>query len=322
MRYLAFALLGLAFMQPGSGGASAQVWPTKPVKVIVPFAAGSAVDIVPRLVLEEVGAQLGQGVVVENRAGAGGTLGAAAVARAEPDGTTLLANSSAHTIAPALYPNLGYHPARDFAAIAVLGSSPFILVVPPDRGFKTTRDFVAAARAAPDAYNFASVGVGSASHLSAERFLKSAGIKAVHVPFKGGVEAMTEVMTGRIDFFFVAASAALELIRDGKLTALAVNGSQRSGVLPDVPTLAEAGFAGADSPLWYGLFAPAGTPRDVVERLHKATAAALRQPKVRDKLAALAVDPMDLTPQEFDALIARDVAADGQIADQLGLRAK
>lgn len=322
MRTVIASVLCLFALQLWPDTVSAQTWPTKPVKVIVPFAAGNAIDIVSRLVLEEVAVQLGQGVVVENRNGAGGTLGAAAVAKAEPDGYTLLANSSAHTIAPALFPNLGYHPAKDFAAIAPLGSSPFILVVPPGRGFKSARDLVAAARAAPGALNFASIGVGSASHLSAERFVRSADIKAVHVPFKGGVEAMTEVMTGRIDFFFVAASAALELIRDGKLTALAVNSPQRSAVLPDVPTLAEAGIADAEAPVWYGLFAPAGTPRAIVDRLSQATAAALQQRRLKDKLAALAVDPMEQAPRDFDAQIAKDVSADAEIVERLGLRQK
>jgi tripartite-type tricarboxylate transporter receptor subunit TctC len=292
------------------------------VKAIVPFPAGTAVDIVSRLVLTEIGQQVGQSIIVENRAGAGGTIGAAAVARAEPDGYTLLANSSAHTIAPALFPNLGYDPAKDFVAIAPLGSSPFILVVPPNQGIRSTRDLIAKAQAAPGTLNFASVGMGSASHLSAERFIKSAGINVVHVPFKGGVEAMTEVMAGRIDFFFVAASAALELVKDGKLVALAVNGAARSSALPDVPTLAETGVPNAEAPLWYGLFVPAQTPRDVVDRLHKATFAALQEPKLKEKLAALAIDPMERASQDFNALIAGEVSADAQIVDALGLRPK
>ena len=299
-----------------------KTWPAKPIKVIVPFAAGSAIDIVPRLVLDQLAAQLGQSIVIENRPGAGGTIGAGVVAKAEPDGYTILAHSSAHTIAPALYPSLGYHPARDFAAIVPLGVSPFILVAPPSKGFKTARDLVAAAKAKPGAFNFASVGVGSASHLSAERFAFSAGLKATHVPFKGGAEAMTEVMTGRIDFFFVAASAALANVREGKLTALAVNSATRSAALPDVPTISEAGFANAEYPLWFGLFLPARTPREIVDRLHRETIAALKQPKVKDKLVALGVDPMELSPREFDALVERDIAADDKLVKALGLKSK
>lgn len=322
MRHRYGVLLSMLALGFAPSQAVAQVWPAKPIKVIVPFAAGSAVDIVPRLVLDQVAVQLGQIIIVENRPGAGGTTGAAVVAKAEPDGHTILAHSSAHTIAPALYPGLGYHPARDFAAVVPLGASPFILVAPPSKGFKTARDLVAAAHAKPGAFNFASVGVGSASHLSAERFAASAGLKAAHVPFKGGAEAMTEVMSGRIDFFFVAASAALANAREGKLTALAVNGTTRSAALPDVPTLAEAGFAKAESPLWFGLFLPARTQREIVDRLHRETITALKQPKVKEKLAALAVDPMELSPREFDALIERDMAIDDKLVQALGLKSK
>lgn len=313
-----FLMIGLAFA-PSLAGADS--WPAKPIKVIVPFAAGSASDIVPRVVLEQVATQLGQNLVVENRPGAGGTIGAAAVAKAEPDGYTVLANSSAHAIAPALYPGLGYDPAKDFAAVVPLGSSPFILVTPPSKGFKTVRDLVAAAKANPGAFNFASLGVGSASHLSAERFVKSAGLTAVHVPFKGGAEAMTEVMTGRIDFLFVAAGAALDQIREGKLTALAVNSAQRTPALPDVPTLSEAGITDAENPLWYGLFLPARTPREIVDRLHRETVAALETPKLREKLAALSVDPMPASPRDFNALVEGDIAAAGRIVRSLGLKA-
>lgn len=308
--------LGLASTQ-----AIAQSFPTKPLRAIVPFAAGSASDIVPRVVFEQVSSQLGQSIVVENRAGAGGTTGAALVAKADPDGYTLLANSSAHTIAPALYPHLSYRPAQDFAAVAALGVSPFILVVPPSSGIKTARDLVAAAKAKPGALNFASVGVGSASHLSAERFAFSAGLKAVHVPFRGGPEAMTEVMAGRIDFYFVAAGAALSHVRDGKLTALAVNSAKRTSTLPNVPTLQEAGFDNAENPLWFGLFAPARTPRNIIDRLHRETSTALQRPAVKEKLAALGVDPMVLSPAEFDAQVERDIVKDAALVKAIGLKA-
>jgi tripartite-type tricarboxylate transporter receptor subunit TctC len=234
----------------------------------------------------------------------------------------MLAPSSAYTIAPALYPNLGYDPVRDLAAVTPLGNAPFALVVTPGRGFKTVHDLVAAAKAKPSAMNFASPGVGSASHLSAELFRLSAGVQAVHVPFKGGVEAMTEVIAGRIDFFFMALGAALPHIRDGKLTALAVNGPARSPALPDVPTLQESGFDKADNPTWFGLFLPAGTPQGIVDRLYQETAKALQAPKVRDKLTALGVDPMAMTPREFSAFVHKQVAADATLVKTIGLRAK
>ncbi len=182
--------------------ATAQSWPTKMLRAIVPYGAGSTTDIIPRVVFEQLSPQLGQPIVVENRAGAGGTIGAAFVAKSESDGYTILVNSSAHTISPSLYPNLSYHPARDFAAVVPLGISANVLVVSPESGFKTVADLVAAAKAKPGALNYSSVGVGSATHLSAERFRFSSGISAVHIPFKGGAEALSEVMAGRVDFFF------------------------------------------------------------------------------------------------------------------------
>jgi tripartite-type tricarboxylate transporter receptor subunit TctC len=263
--------LGLATMT-----AHAETWPTKPLRAIVPIAAGSVADIVPRVVFEQLSVQLGQNLVVENRPGAGMTIGANLAARATPDGYTVLVTSSAHTIAPSLHANLGYQPARDFSAIAPLGVSPFVLVVPPARGFGTVRDLVAAAKAKPGAFNFSSPGVATASHLSAERFRFSAGVQAVHVPFKGGAEAMTEVMAGRIDFFFVVIGAALPHIHGGKLTALAVNGAKRSAGLPRVPTIQEAGVTDAEYPTWFGLFVPAKTPRQIINQLHRETFRALQ----------------------------------------------
>jgi tripartite-type tricarboxylate transporter receptor subunit TctC len=257
---------------------------------------------------------------VENRPGAGATIGTGLAAKADPDGYTVLVNSSAHTIAPSLFANLSYDPARDFAAVAPLGVTPFVLVVPPARGFKTAQDLVAAAKAKPGAFNFSSLGVGTASHLSAERFLLSTGLQAVHVPFKGGPEAMTGVITGRIDFYFVAIGAALPYIEDGKLSALAVNSAKRSAALPDVPTTREAGFNNAEYPTWFGLFLPAKTPREIVDKLHRETFKALQEPKVRDKLAALGFDPMVMTPSEFDAFVAKDIAINAVLVKAVKLQ--
>ena len=221
--------------------ASAETWPTKPLRAIVPVGAGSTTDIIPRVVFEQLSAQLGQSIVVENRVGAGGTVGSAFVAKAEPDGYTILAHGSALTISPALHSNLGFDPARDFAPVIPLGISPSVLVVPPERGWKTVGDLIAAAKAKPGALNFSSVGVGSATHLSAERFRRSAGVDAVHVPFKGGAEAMTEVIAGRIDFFFGPVGLVLPHIQDGKLRALVVNGAKRSSALPERSDYAGSG---------------------------------------------------------------------------------
>ncbi|GJD53058.1 hypothetical protein OPKNFCMD_5829 [Methylobacterium crusticola] len=300
----------------------AQTWPTRPIRAIVPIAAGSLTDIVPRLVLEQLSTQLGQRIVVENRPGAGSTLGTAAAAKAAPDGYTVLVNSSAHTVAPSLYANLDYDPARDFVAVAPLGVSPFVLVAPPARGFRTAGELVAAAKAKPGTFNFSSPGIGTASHLSAERFRLSAGVQASHVPFKGGSEALTEVMTGRVDFFFVALGAALPLIQEGAVTALAVNDVKRSAALPDVPTTAEAGFANAEYPTWFGLFVPARTPREIIDRLQRETVMALQAPNVQEKLRTIGVDPAPMVPGAFGAYVEKQIAADAALVALTKIKAE
>ena len=320
MKPLSAVMLSALVLAYSITPAAAQAWPARPLRVIVPYAAGSTTDIVPRIVFEQLSQQLRQNIVVENRAGAGGTIGALFVARADHDGYTALVNSSAHTISPALYPNLGYDPARDFAAIVPLGISPSVLVVAPARGFRTVADLVSAAKARPGAMNFSSVGVGSATHLSAEKFRFSAGVDAVHVPFKGGAEAMSEVIGGRVEFFFGPVGLVLPHVRDGRLVALAVNGTARSAALPRVPTTAEAGFPNAEYPIWFGLFLPARTPRHIVDRLYGETLKALEAPRVRDKLVSLGVDPMVMTPAEFDAHVRKGIAADAALVKTIGLK--
>ena len=302
--------------------ATAQAWPAKPLRAIVPVGAGSSTDIVHRFALEQLAAQLGEPIIVENRVGAGGTIGSAVVAKSEPDGYTLLAHGSAHTIAPALYKSLPYNPARDFIAVVPIGISPSVLVVSPSSGVNSAAELVAAAKARPGALNFSSVGVGSATHLSAERFASSAGIEVVHVPFKGGAEAMLEVIAGRVDFFFGPVALVLPHIREGKLRALAVNGSSRSTVLPDVPTLREAGIKGAEYPIWFGLFVPAKTPSSIVARLNHETLNVLQAPKAREKLAALGVDPMVMSPAEFAAYVEKEIALNATLVQQAGVKAE
>ena len=282
MKAIRFLLLvGLLL---GWGPVVAEPWPQKPVRAVVPVGAGSTTDIVPRVIFEQLARELGQPIVVDNRAGAGGTIGAALVAKAEPDGHTLLVNSNAHAIAPAIYRQLPYDPAHDFAGVAVLGASPSVLVVSPASGYKGVADLVAAAKAKPGALNFSSVGVGTATHLSGERFRLSAGIDVVHVPLKGGAEAMAEVIARRIDFFIGPLGLVLPAIRDGRLVPLAVNATERARALPDVPTMRQAGFIDAEFPVWFGLFAPAKTPSHIVTRLHEMTEKALRSPQVSDRL--------------------------------------
>jgi tripartite-type tricarboxylate transporter receptor subunit TctC len=313
------AVLGLAFIATGH---AAQPWPTKPVRAVVPFAAGSSTDIVPRIVFEQLSQQLGQAIVVENRAGAGGTIGAASVARSDPDGYTILASGSAHTIAPSLYPKLSYDAGHDFTAVVPLGISPNVLVVSPAKGFKTVGDLIAAAKVKPDSLTFSSVGIGSATHLSAERFRISTGIDALHVPFKGGAEAMSEVIAGRIDFFFGPPALLAPHVREGRLVALVGNGISRTAALPDVPTTREAGVNDAEYPIWYGLFVPSRTPRDIVDWLYRETVTALQAPKVRERMTAMAIDSMSMTPDEFGAYVQRETALNAALVQKAGIRPK
>jgi tripartite-type tricarboxylate transporter receptor subunit TctC len=313
---LLLPIMGLGLL---TAGAAAETWPTRPLKVIVPFAAGSSTDVIPRIVLEKLSQQLGQPIIVENRAGAGGSIGSVAVANSDPDGYTILVSGSSHTIAPALYKKLGYDPSADFAAVIPIGISPNVLVVSPSSSFKSVRDLVAAAKAKPGSLNFSSVGVGTATHLSAERFLLSADIKATHVPFKGGGEAMTEAMAGRVDFFFGPVGLVLSNVHEGKLVALAVNSPKRAATLPDIPTTQEAGLANAEYPIWFGLFLPAKTPRDIVEKLSRETQKTLQAPAMREKLARLGVDPMAMTSAEFDAYVRNEIAVNAALVKTIGL---
>lgn len=312
-------LIGLV-LAPAS--LEAATWPAKPLRMVVPVAAGSTTDIIPRLVAEQLSAQLGEPIVVENRVGAGGTIGTAQVSRAEPDGYTVLAHGAAHTIAPALYANLAYDPARDFAAVVPLGTTPSVLLVSQSSSFRTVADLIAIGKRKPGGLTFSSVGVGSATHLSAERFLASAGVVAMHVPFKGGAEAMTEVIAGRCDFFFAPLGLALPQIHAGKVIALVVNGSQRSEVLPDVPTTAEAGLVNAEYAIWFGFFVPAKTPREVVDRLNSETLKALQAPKLRDRLAQMGLAPMPMSPSEFQAFVRDEVALNAALVKRIGIKAE
>lgn len=302
-----------------ASAARAENWPARPLHVIVPFGAGTTTDIVPRIVFEQLSIQLGQPIIVENRPGAGATTGANAVAKAEADGYTLLANSSAHTIAPSLYPALSYDASRDFAAVAPLGVVPSVLVSSA-KGFKSASDLVKAAKAKPGALNFASAGVGTATHLSAVRFNASAGIESVHVPFKAAPEILSEMIAGRIDYFLAPIAVALPFVRDGKLAALAVNTTARLPAIPNVPTLSETGFLNAEYSFWIAVFLPAKTSGVVVEKLAQETRKALAEPKVRDKLAALGIEPMEMTPEAFDAFVKRQIGADAELVRTAGLK--
>lgn len=312
-----FLAVGLFLV--GSGAALAQAWPSKPIRAIVPFSAGSAVDIIARVVMEQVSTQVGQPIVVENRVGAGGTLGVGSVAKADPDGYTLLVHSTTHVVTASTYSNPGYDTRKDFAAITALASLPNVLVVPANK-YKTLKDLVAAAKDKPGQMNYASGGAGSSSHLNAERFLAAAGITAQHVPFKGGPEALTDIMADRVQFYFVPLPPARGLYAGGKVGILAVSGTKRSSALPEVPTTIEAGFPNSDYNFWVGMFAPAATPKAVVDRLNMETVKALKTPAVIEKLKNVGGDPLPMTPAEFTTFVNNEIDVNAELVKAAGVK--
>ena len=318
--WLAALLLGLVGAQADAWAQSQPTaWPTKRVSIAVPVTAGSAIDLVVRTVYEQVSQQVGQPFIVDNRGGGGGTLAPAAVARADPDGHTLLAHSSALTIFPATHTSLPFDPERDFTGVVSIVNTPFLLVVSPDK-YKSIRDLVAAAKAKPGVLNYASVGYGGAAHLAAERFRLSAGIQVQDVPFRGVQEAMVELLAGRVDFFFPPVLPAMSLIRDGKLLALAVSSTKRLSALPELPTLSEAGFPNADFNFWIGVFAPSKTPKDVQDKLYQETMKALGMKSVHDKLARMGGEPLPMTSAEFDAFFKTQIKQNRELVKAAGIR--
>lgn len=313
-------LAPLALASATLAGAAAEDWPTRSIKAIVPLTPGSATDTVARIVLDQLSTQLGQPVVVENRPGAGNTIGMAAAARSDPDGYTILINSSSHTIVPATYHSLPFDTARDLKPVIALGNMPAVLVVSAKSDYRGLADFVAAAKARPGALNYASAGTGNFSHLATETLRMAAGFEAVHVPSKGAPEAITEVLARRVDFFVSPLTVANPFIKDGSLRPLAVTGSQRASELPDIPTTVEAGYPGSTYNFWVAMFAPAKTPAAVLDRLNRETARALENPAVREKLKTLGVDPMPLSAEAFDAMVRSEIELNARIATAVGLQ--
>jgi len=298
--------------------AFAAEWPKdKIIRITVPFNPGASIDISGRIVADALSQRIGQTIVIENRAGAGGAVGTQQVARAEADGYTLLINGSSHTVLPAIFKTLAYDTVNDLVGVALFGDAPNVLLVAPDKGYKGVQDLVAKAKSSD--LTFGSSGVGSATHWSIERLRAAAKFKATHVPYRSGVESVTEVMTGRIDFCCVGIPGAMGFIKDGRVKPLCVLAKKRSPWLPDVPTVGEAGYKDADYVYWQGLLAPAKTPRAIVERLNAEVAAVLAMPELRRKLEVQGCDPWTLTPPEFDVMIRREIAENLQIAKDAGL---
>jgi len=317
LRMLTGALIGAAVL--ASNLATAQEWPTRSIQTISAVSAGNAGDIVARVVLEQVSKQIGQAFVIENRPGAGGTLGTAAVAKAEPDGHTVLLLTSSQSSYVVLHKSLPYDPLRDFAVVIPFGMQPSVLVAAPSKGWKKVGDLVSAAKARPGALNYASAGLGSASHMAAERLRLAAGLNVQHIPFRGPVEAFTEVMTGRVDFYYLPITPALPQIRDGKVIALAVSTPQRAPLLPEVPTVSEAGYADGQYLFWGGLAFPAKTPRAIVNKLHRETQKALEVASVQERLKTLGVQPMPMSVEQFDKFFRDDIAATVKLAKEINL---
>jgi tripartite-type tricarboxylate transporter receptor subunit TctC len=302
-----------------AGAARAQdAYPSRPIHVIVPFTAGSATDIVARLIGEKLNAAWGQPVVVENKPGAGGTIGIAQTAKSDPDGYTFVVVSTGHAVNHVLYKDLQYDTLKDLAGVASLASLPSVLVVSPSLGVRSVKELVALVKAKPGAYNYGTAGVGSAAHINSEKFNAAAGIKAVHVPLKGTPPILTETMAGRVHFSWVPTLSSMGLLKDGKLLALAVSTAKRTPVLPDVPTIAEAGYPGGQFDFWLGMLAPAKTPREVVAKVNGEINRALRSPDMIERLAKLGSEPMPMTPEQFDAFIAREYEVLGKVMRDAG----
>jgi len=300
--------------------ASAQAYPSKPIRVIVPFAAGSTTDIIARAIADKMSASLGQPLVVDNRGGASGTIGQAAVASAAPDGYTIMIHSSSHTVSPSTFAKLPFDTVADFAGVTPISSLSNVLVIAPSKNMKTLGELLAAARAKPGSLNFASAGQGSATHLNAEKFKMAANIQATNIPFKGSAEAVTEVMSGRVDYYFSPIAPVIGQIKGGQLLALAVGSPQRSSALPDVPTTTEAGVPGSEFNFWIGMMAPAKTPRDIVNRLNEEVVKALASPDVKERFAKLGADAWTLKPEQFDAYIKEEIASNAKLVKAAGLQ--
>jgi len=310
----------IALLAAFAAQASAQSYPNKPVHVIISFTPGSSTDIVGRIVMQKLSEMWGQPVVPENRAGAGGSIGSAAVAKAAPDGYTLLINSNAHSVNPAIYAKLPYDTTKDFTDIAPLAIQPNVFVVPVDAPYKTLQDFTSAAKAKPGTLNIGHAGIGSGTHLTTEKYIAATGVKVAEIPFKGTPEVIAAMFSGDVQAYWAPISAAMALIKGGKLRPLAVSTSKRNAQLPNVPTPAEAGAKGAESPLWFGVWGPAGMQADMVSKINADVRKALADPAVKERLISTGNDTMDMSPQEFSKLVRTEIDEYGRLLRAAGVK--
>jgi tripartite-type tricarboxylate transporter receptor subunit TctC len=314
--YIVFSLCTLV-----AAGALAQEYPTKPIRVVVPFPPGGGTDFMARVIMQKVGESLGGTVVVENRGGAGSSIGTEVVAHSPADGYTLLIVSGAHAINPSIYPKLPYDSVRDFAPVTMFTSGPQLLVVHPSVPAKTVKDLIALARARPGQINYASAGTGTPPHLAGELFKVMAHVDIVHVPYKGNGIAYVDLIGGHVSVMFPNVATAMAYVRGGKLRALAVTTKDRTPTAPELPTIAESGVPGYDVSSWYGLLAPAGTPPALVTRLQQQTVKVMRAPDIAEKLTSQGLDIVGSTPEEFAALIKTEIAKWAKVAKASGARA-
>jgi len=300
----------------------AQKYPDRPVRVLVPFPAAGGTDILARLFLQKVSERLGANFVIDNRAGAGGTIGTEIVAKAPPDGYTILVCSSSHTINPSVYKKLGYDPIRDFAPVTMLASGPGLLVVHPSVPARNVKELIALAKAKPGQLIYASAGNGTPPHLAAELFKSMAGIDMVHIPYKGNVPAFVDLISGAVQVSFPTITSGLPQVRAGKLRGLGVTSKERSSVMPEVPTIAESGLPGYESTTWYGMLAPAGTPATIVRTLHDQMVAVLKLEDIREKLLVQGLEPVGNTPAEFSSIIASELTKWRKVVAAAGMKAE
>ena len=310
-----------ALLGAGAGAAAAQSYPAKPIRLVVPFPAGGGIDAVARLLAPKLSESLGQPVVVDNRVGASGTVGTESVARAAPDGHTLLATFASHAQNASLYSKLGYDTVKDFAPITLIATVPNILVVTPALPVKTIKELIALAKKHPGEILYASIGNGTPSHLSAELFNSMAGVKMTHVPYKGAAPSIIALISGETQLTFTTVLVAMPHVKSGRLRALGVASLQRAAVLPDVPAIDEAGVRGYESNAWYGLLAPAKTPQPVLDQLHRETIKVLQLADVRDNLKSQGAEPVGDTPREFGALINAEIEKWRKVVQATGTKA-
>ena len=316
------SLFGCAGFAAAAQPAEAPHYPTRPVRIVIGFTPGGTPDITARLIGARLSDSLGQPVVIENRPGAGGTIGAKLVADANPDGHTLLSASASHVLQPSIYSKLPYDTIRDFAGITRTSSACYMLVTAVSSEVGTAKDLIAAARAKPGSFNFASAGSGSGTHFAGEMFVNAAGIDAVHVPYKGIPESLNDTIAGRVQFFMSPIANAVSLVKEGKLRALGVSSRERDALVPEVPTIAESGVSGYESILWFGLLTSARTPQSIVSRINREVARILREPELRARWLPIGLEPRPTTPAQFDRIVAEDAAAFAKLARAATIRAE